>query len=269
VEWDGAGVARAAQGPRHGVPLPSRPASPSNVVRTVANCENILHVDFVELACQNSPVAWSSFEADAAAGERTVLVVRHGRTSANEEGIHQNWGPYQLSSAGIVEIETAKRWWNRWTVTHYISSPVPRAIETANRLWGCLDELDGAWGERAVPAVEGSTLEEAHRLHPTLLEPDGWVTADSPTSPFVESSRALDSRVRAALVRAACTVPEEHVVAVMTHGAVLAAILSFSESVRPLRPTDVRCANLEVLEIAVDPTKGWSVRRRHSPLTFG
>jgi hypothetical protein len=68
---------------------------------------------------------------------------------------------------------------------------------------------------------------------------------------------------------AACTVPEEHVVAVMTHGAVLAAILSFSESVRPLRPTDVRCANLEVLEIAVDPTKGWSVRRRHSPLTFG
>jgi broad specificity phosphatase PhoE len=262
-------TARAALGPRRGAHCHAGPFRHRNVVQTITNCENILHFDFVELACQNCRVGWSFFEAEAEAGERTVLVARHGRTSANEDRIHQNWGPYQLSSAGMAEMETAKRWWNRWTVTHYISSPVPRAIETANRLWGRLDELDAAWGERAVPAVEGLTLEKAHRLHPTLLEPDGGVIADSQISPFIESSRALDSRVQAALVRAACTVPEEHVVAVMTHGAVIAAILSISASVRPLRSTDVRCGNLEVLEIAVGPTKGWSVRQRHSPLTFG
>jgi broad specificity phosphatase PhoE len=163
-------------------------------------------------------------------------------------------------------MEVAKRWWNRWDVTHYISSPVPRAIETASRLWGRIDELDVAWGERAVPAVEGLTLEEAHRLHPMLLEPDGWVSPDAPMNPFIESSAALDSRVQAALARAASTVPEADVAAVMTHGAVLAAILSISAEVGSSEPVEVRCGNLEVLEIAVDPAKGWSVRGRHNPL---
>jgi broad specificity phosphatase PhoE len=221
--------------------------------------------------CQHGRVGWNSFGVKAESGERTVLVTRHSRTTANEEGIHQNWGPFQLSSTGIAEIEAAKRWWNRWNITHYISSPIPRAIETANRLWGRIDELDAGWGERAVPAVEGFTLEEAHRLHPTLLEPDGWVSPDAPTNPFVESTAALDSRVRAALVRAASTVPAAHVAAVMTHGAVLASILAIPAGVdSPGSPEiSVRCANLAVLEVGVDPAKGWSVRRRHSPLTFG
>jgi broad specificity phosphatase PhoE len=196
-------------------------------------------------------------------------VARHGRTTANEDGIHQNWGSYQLSPAGVAETELAKHWWNRWEVTHYISSPVPRAIETANRLWGRIDELDAAWGERAVPTVEGLSLEEAHRLLPNLLEPDGWVSPDAPMNPFIESSAALDSRVRGALERAATTVPEGHVAAVVTHGAVLAAILSFSEEIDSSEPLEVRCGNLEVLEIEVDPGRGWCVRRRHSPLILG
>jgi broad specificity phosphatase PhoE len=224
----------------------------------------------ISSTCQHGRVGWNSFGVKAESGERTVLVARHGRTTANEEGIHQNWGPYQLSSVGIAEMEAAKGWWNRWNITHYISSPIPRAIETANRLWGRIDELDAAWGERAVPAVEGFTLEEAHRLHPTLLDPDGWVSPDAPINPFVESSAALDSRVRTALARAASTVPVAHAAAVMTHGAVLAAILAISAGVdSPESPeTSVRCANLAVLEVAVDPAKGWSVRGRHSPLTF-
>ena len=198
-------------------------------------------------------------------------MARHGRTTANEEGIHQNWGPYPLSSAGIAEMEVAKRWWNRWNVTHYISSPVPRAIETANRLWGRIDELDAAWGERAVPSLEGLTLEEAHRRHPTILDADGWVSPDAPANPFVESTAALESRVRAAIGRAASTVPDAHVAAVMTHGAVLAAILAISAEVDSPGSAEesVRCVNLAVVEVAVDPAKGWSVRRRHSPLTFG
>ena len=214
-------------------------------------------------------MGWNSFGVRAENGERTVLVARHGLTTANEEGIHQNWSPYPLSSAGIAEIEVAKRWWNRWNASHYISSPVARAMDTANRLWGRIDEVDAAWGERAVPAVEGLTLEEAHRGHPTLLELDGWVSPDAPMNPFVESRAALDSRVRAALTRAASTVPEGRVVAVMTHGAVLASILSIPAGVDspglPEKP--VRCGNLAVLEVGVDPVKWWSVRRRHSPLT--
>jgi hypothetical protein len=71
-------------------------------------------------------------------------------------------------------------------------------------------------------------------------------------------------------VRAASTVPKAHVAAVMTHGAVLAAILGISTEVGSPRSagTSERCGNLEVLEIAVDPARGWKVRRRHSPLTF-
>jgi len=215
-------------------------------------------------------VGWNSFggQANAVAGERTVLVARHGRTSANEDGIHQNWGSYPLSPSGKIDIEAATHWWKRWNVTRYISSPIPRATETARRLWGRVDELDAAWGERAVPAVEGLTLKEAHRLHPTLLEPDGWVSPDAPVGPLFESGAALDSRVQTALARAAGTVPAARVVAVMTHGAVLAALLAMSVEVDPHGSpgAPLRCSNLEVLEIAVDPAKGWSVRARHSPL---
>jgi broad specificity phosphatase PhoE len=206
---------------------------------------------------------------EAETGERTVLVARHGRTSGNDDGIHQNWGSSHLSPAGLDQLELAKRWWNQRSVTHSISSPVPRAIETANRLWGRIDELDAAWGERAVPAVEGMTHEEAHRLHPTLLQPDGWVSPEAPMNAFVESSAALESRVQAALQRAASAVPEAHVVAVMTHGALLAAILTMSaesDSHGSLEAS-VRCSNLAVLEVAVDPAKGWSLRQRHSPMT--
>jgi glucosyl-3-phosphoglycerate phosphatase len=208
-----------------------------------------------------------SFGVEPSAGERTVLVARHGRTVANEDGIHQNWGAYPLSSSGLDEVGTAKRWWSRWDVAHYISSPVPRAIETANHLWGRIDELDAAWAERAVPAVEGLTLEEGHRLHPTLLDPDGWVSHDAPMNPFVESKAALESRVRTALLRAATTVPEGHVAAVMTHGALLATLLTISLE-DPGQPPDApaRCTNLAVLEIAVDPIRGWSVRHEHDPL---
>jgi broad specificity phosphatase PhoE len=208
-----------------------------------------------------------SFGVEVSCGERTVLVARHGRTVANEEGIHQNWGSYPLSSSGLDEVETAKRWWNQWNVAHHISSPVPRATETANHLWTRIDELDAAWAERAVPAVEGLTLDEGHLLHPTLLDPDGWVSRDAPMNPFVESRAALDSRVRAALLRAANTVPAGHVAAVMTHGALLATILTISAEAAPGEPPDapVRCPNLAVLEIAVDPDKGWSVRREHNP----
>ncbi|MGA3147687.1 MAG: histidine phosphatase family protein [Acidimicrobiales bacterium] len=217
-------------------------------------------------------MAWHSFEGkEPESGERTVLVARHGRTVANEEGIHQNWGPYELSPSGLAELGVAKRWWSRWDVAHHISSPVPRAVETAKHLWSRIDELDVAWGERAVPAVEGLTLEEAHRLHPNLLEPDGWVRPGAPTNPFVESSAALNYRVQSALLRAAGTVLEGHVVAVMTHGALLAAILTLSEEgdLRGAPERSVRCGNLAVLEISADPAEGWNVRREHSPLTLG
>jgi broad specificity phosphatase PhoE len=88
-------------------------------------------------------------------------------------------------------------------------------------------------------------------------------------NPFIESSAALDSRVQGALARAASTVPQAYVAAVMTHGAVLAAILSISAEIDSSEPAEMRCGNLEVLEIAVDPAKGWRVRRKHSPLDLG
>jgi broad specificity phosphatase PhoE len=219
-------------------------------------------------SCQHCPVTWHPFDVEIGAGERTVLIARHGRTTANENGIHQNWGPYQLSSSGFADLEVAKGWWRKWKVTHYMSSPVPRAIETAKELWSRIDELDAAWGERAVPAVEGLPLNEAHRLHPALLTTDGWVSPNAPPNQFVESGLAFNARVQAALLRAAGSVPEDEVVAVMTHGAVLAAILAPPISQLGQEPPErlVRFGNLAVLEVAVDPVWGWRVRQQHDPL---
>jgi broad specificity phosphatase PhoE len=210
-------------------------------------------------------MGWKPFESTTVeAGSRTVLVARHGRTAANEQRVHQGWRPYALSAAGSAAAEAAGVGCRgRWSVDRVISSPVPRAAETARALWGRIDELDAAWGELACPAVEGVTADDAHRRHPSIFGADGWIVPECPPNDCVESSTAFDARILSALRRAAGTVVPGRVVATVTHGAALATLLRLDGQARTaavLRPS-----NLTIVEVVVDPALGWRLTGVHEP----
>jgi broad specificity phosphatase PhoE len=210
-------------------------------------------------------MGWNTFASTTVeAGSRTVLVARHGRTTANEQRVHQGWRPYALSAAGLVAAEEAgvatRR---RWRVDRVISSPVPRAIETARALWGRIDELDAAWGEQACPAVEGVTAADAHRQHPSIYEADGWIVPGCPPNDCIESTAAVEARILCALRRAAGTVARGRMVAIATHGAALATLLRFDDPAR--KAAELRRPNLTILEVSVDPAQGWRLAGVHEP----
>lgn len=201
-----------------------------------------------------------SFAAlSAAPGVRTVLVTRHGRTTGNEQLLHQHWGDWALSEVGVARTREAAAWWRDRAVDHVVSSPVHRATQTAELLFGRLDEIDAGWAEHAAPTVAGWTYAQAHAAHPDVLRADGWPVRDAPTSPLMERWDVVVDRAVQALRRAATTVAPGGTVAVVTHGSLLVALTSLGGQDSATLP------NLTVAECAVDPAQGWSLTAVHDP----
>lgn len=192
-------------------------------------------------------------------GRRTVLVTRHGRTTGNEQHLHQHWGDWPLTDEGTARTREAAAWWRDRCVDHVVSSPVHRATQTAELLFGRLDEIDAGWAEHAAPTVAGETYARAHEVHPEVLRADGWPVRDAPTSPVLERWAVVSDRAVQALRRAAATVPAGGTVAVVTHGSLLVALTSLGGQDSPTLP------NLHVAECAVDPVQGWSLTAVHDP----
>ena len=192
-------------------------------------------------------------------GPRTVLVTRHGRTTGNEQLLHQHWGDWPLTEDGIARTREAAAWWRNRGVDHVVSSPVHRATATAELLLGRLDEIDAGWAEHAAPTVAGWTYAAAHEAYPEVLREDGWPVRDAPTSPVMERWPVVVDRAVQALRRAASTVPPGGTVAVVTHGSLLVALTSLGGQDSPTLP------NLTVAECEVDPAVGWSLTAVHDP----
>jgi len=193
-------------------------------------------------------------------GPRTVLVSRHGRTTGNEQHLHQHWGDWGLSDDGLARTREAAGWWAGRGVDHVVSSPVHRATQTAQVLFGRLDEIDAGWAEHAAPTVAGWTYAQAHARHPEVLREDGWPVLEAATSPVMERWMVVCDRAVRALRRAAATVPAGGTVAVVTHGSLLVGLTSLAGRSDPTLP------NLAVAETEVDPAAGWSLRGVHDPL---
>lgn len=201
------------------------------------------------------------FLSTADTGARTVWVSRHGRTVGNDGHILQGWAAYELSESGYADVVAAKSWWDGLTIDRVVASPLVRATQTANVLFGRVDDVDVGWVEQASPGLEGLTVYDAHQARPDLCRPDGWSRTDAPRDQAQEHIDVLTARAVGALRRAALSVPSGGHVAVVSHGAVLVALLRASGF------EAATVSNLGVVECTVDPAAGWQALALHDPLT--
>jgi len=195
-----------------------------------------------------------------------VWVSRHGRTAGNEAGVHQGWADTPLSAGGLADAMAARTWWAAVPVRWVVTSPVRRAVQTGEVLFGAVDDIDSGWVESAIPGIAGLTYAQAYAARPDLCGPDGRGIAGRRPDPGAEHPATISDRVLGALRRAAGAVGPGGHVAVVTHGSALAVMVTAAA----WGPTDRRGANLAtlaVLELRVDPAAGWTLLRVHSPLT--
>jgi probable phosphoglycerate mutase len=194
-----------------------------------------------------------------------VLLLRHGLTDANATGTIQGHSPTPLNETGHRQaalLAAAVAAW-RPRVGALVSSDLRRAVQTAEPVaaaCGLAPAYDAAWRERGLGEMEGKTFADR----------DIWRAASGEhDTPGAEPADAFRARVRAALLALPARFPGEEVVAVVTHGGCVRAILTMLADGRlPLAdgqtPVEVaEIANCSILHLAVDradpPHVAWRV----------
>jgi 2,3-bisphosphoglycerate-dependent phosphoglycerate mutase len=100
-----------------------------------------------------------------------ITLVRHGRSRADDEGVHEGRYDSPLTEVGCDEAEKAgQELFNRGLrCSVVIASPLQRAQSTASILSKCLGapmETDADWIEMDNGPLAGLTLEEAEARYP-------------------------------------------------------------------------------------------------------
>jgi broad specificity phosphatase PhoE len=147
-----------------------------------------------------------------------ILLIRHGRTSWNEQGRMQGRADLPLSPEGRAEV-AGWRLPEEWAAARWLSSPLRRATETAALLTGRPVAIEPRLIEMDWGAFEGRTLAE--------------LRAEAPAAMAENEARGLDFRpdggespreVRARLESLFADLADELVVCVTHKGAIRAAL---------------------------------------------
>ena len=148
----------------------------------------------------------------------SLYLVRHGETDWNRQRRIQGTTDIPLNETGREQAARTGRLLGRRSWDAILTSPLSRAVETADIIAGELglgtpEVLDDI-AERAYGAAEGLGVTELARLFPD----------DTPV-PGRESREELTARVIPALVRVASSHARQHVI-LTTHGGVIRAVLN-------------------------------------------
>jgi probable phosphoglycerate mutase len=150
-----------------------------------------------------------------------ILLIRHGQTDANAQGRLQGHLPTPLNLAGVrqANLLAGRLAAHSPPVEVIISSDLPRAAETAGPIasaCGLKLRIDPAWRERSFGLLEGKPIGDKKMWE---------VAAGESDPPGAEPSADLRARIHNALL----SLPREHgnkaVIAVVTHGGPIRAIL--------------------------------------------
>ncbi|HKE16292.1 MAG TPA: histidine phosphatase family protein [Kofleriaceae bacterium] len=192
--------------------------------------------------------------------ERHLLVVRHGQTEANATGVLQGHQPTALNALGRQQARLVAARLAAWQprVSAIVTSDLPRAAQTAEPIAAACRApvvADADWRERGLGEMEGKTIGEH----------DAWrAVSGSFDPPGAESVAELEARVRRALLAAFGHAPAAAVVAVVTHGGPVRAILRMLGDGRlPLAggheaPALVQIINCSIMDL-VESSGRWSV----------
>ncbi|MGB9373545.1 MAG: MSMEG_4193 family putative phosphomutase [Jiangellales bacterium] len=163
----------------------------------------------------------------------TVLLVRHGRTSANASGVLAGWMPdVHLDDAGREQAAALAERLEMVPVSAAVSSPLPRCVETA----------DALLGSRGVPCTTDERLAEARygdwtgRPLRELAKDKTWrVVQDHPSAAVFpgedgEAMAAVAARAVAAVREHDRAVLDQHgdgaIWVAVSHGDVIKAVLA-------------------------------------------
>ena len=152
----------------------------------------------------------------------TIVLVRHGETDLNRDRRFRGRLDVPLNAVGRGQAEAcARRITDEWKPTGVYSSPLSRAVQTAQpiaRGLGLSVQVDAAFADLDYGQWQGLTLDEARRRWPDLVE--AWhKDAACVAPPGGESLLEVQSRAVAGL-RAIVARREPTTLVVVAHDAV-------------------------------------------------
>jgi broad specificity phosphatase PhoE len=167
-----------------------------------------------------------------------LILLRHGRTEFNAEGRFQGQIDVPLDSLGTAQVRAAgAHLAAAQPITRIVSSDLTRARQTADALGaaaGVEVELDERLREITVGEWEGLTRAEVKETWPAELQ--DWLDGVDMRPPGGESRRESAARVHAAVEDLVTRTPDEGVLAVVAHGAVIRGaaelLLGFEDSAK-------------------------------------
>jgi len=181
-----------------------------------------------------------------------LYLIRHGRTAWNNADRLQGWADEPLDAVGQAQAAALAAELRGTAFTAVYSSPLLRASQTAAPLaqaHGLPVILDDRLRERNVGDWTGLTLEQARAQAPDRFERVDWRQAGAPGG---DSQAALTKRVAAALEDILTAHPES-LVAVVSHGGALSAVLAHLLGIPPTGLVSFSFHNTAYARLAVRP----------------
>jgi broad specificity phosphatase PhoE len=136
------------------------------------------------------------------ATEYHLILLRHGESVGNAEGIHQGQSELPLTAKGVAQAQALANHWISEGITfdRVITSPQSRARQTAEIVANTLGyeiEYDTIWMERDIGIYTGLHLEEAKQKYPYpdfihIYQPIG-LTGESDWELYLRGGQALQS----------------------------------------------------------------------------
>jgi probable phosphoglycerate mutase len=162
----------------------------------------------------------------------SFVLLRHGLSQANQDGIIQGQSDYPLAEAAHSEIDALIQYWVSRAVKfeRVISSPLLRARDTAERIASAFQvavEYDDIWKERHHGKAQGFHYEEAREWYS-----DGPGT--SPFEPIFDSGESdWDLHIRASIAVRKMVLLNPGNYLIVSHGGFLGAVLRSALGLAP------------------------------------
>ncbi len=195
--------------------------------------------------------------------ESRILLVRHGRSEANEAGVWQGQGDSPLADVGADQAKALAQRLDHLSPAKVISSNLRRAAATAEAL-GWEVAVDPGWKEMDLGTWEGATFEEALESHPETLK----AIRDGEPLRFGETGETIpdfEERILAVFDDLAENLNAGDTAVVVTHGGAIDAVAARFLGRVPGRRAYPIVTNTSLTEI-VRGRRGWRIVRFNDAL---
>lgn len=189
-----------------------------------------------------------------------LILVRHGESEANAQGIIQGRLDFALSELGRLQAQRVAERLREVDIARILTSPLLRAAQTADVIGaarGLTPEADPALMEYDVGEISGLTGEEIRKRHPHVSA--AYARGERPLFAGEEGRDVFTGRISAVLARMAAGLEGETTV-VVAHGGVVSAICQLLVGLDLNRPGIFQVANCSLTVVGRDRSGGLGIR---------